>query len=294
MVPPHPGKHDRRLAGTYAPKGAPGHATGASIKANRAAGASTATAKTLTASFFYNLGSEGLSANPPTGAYTMATINQPYLNSNDHHTLVEIAAESADEQQVIEVGATVDRDGVNGTDYTHPHLFVFSWVNGVPQCYNGCGFVQYTGAGAVLAGADLSSAVGSFKEFGIEYFSGVWWISYGNNWVGYFPGSHWSGVSPAFTSINFYQQFGEVAAGSTTPCTDMGTGYPGDATHAHTGAGGAAAIGNTAYVNGPTTVNLYMRNNPSTLTQYTIYPLPNNTRSFYYGGQGWGNVVGGC
>ena len=56
-----------------------------------------------------------------------------------YHSLIELAVESLDSSQIVEVGWTVDKE-LNGDDL--PHLFVFHWVDGAPTCYNGCGFVQ--------------------------------------------------------------------------------------------------------------------------------------------------------
>lgn len=64
------------------------------------------------------------------GLFATATIAQPALATGDSHSLAELAAQSADGRQIVEVGWTVDR-GVNGDSL--PHLFVFHWVDGVPS-----------------------------------------------------------------------------------------------------------------------------------------------------------------
>ena len=58
-------------------------------------------------------------------------------------------------------------------------------------------------------------------QFAIEYYQGNWWYSYNGTWFGYLPGSVWSG---GFVQSGLVQEFGEIAAGSTQPCTDMGNG----------------------------------------------------------------------
>lgn len=148
------------------------------------------------------------------GLFATATIAQPALAAGDFHSLAELAAQSADGRQIVEVGWTVDR-GVNGDNL--PHLFVFHWVDGVPSCYNGCGYQQV--AVGVRPGSPLP--VNSTASFGIEHFQGNWWIMYANQWIGFFPDSLWGG---RYTRTGLTQWFGEVAAGSTSPCTDMGNG----------------------------------------------------------------------
>jgi hypothetical protein len=148
------------------------------------------------------------------GTYANLVIGKPYLADEDYHTLAEIAVQSADGKQIVEVGWTVDR-GVNGDE--DPHLFVYHWVDGDGACYNACGFVQYSKT--VVPGDTLP--VGVSKKFGIQFFNGAWWIAYDSEWVGYFPGDLWG---DKYTKSGLIQWFGEVAASSIKPCTDMGTG----------------------------------------------------------------------
>ena len=85
--------------------------------------------------------SSGLQYAETDGTYANLVIGKPDLAEEDYHTLAEIAVQSADGKQIVEVGWTVDR-GVNGDD--DPHLFVYHWVDGKETCYNGCGFKQYS------------------------------------------------------------------------------------------------------------------------------------------------------
>jgi hypothetical protein len=133
----------------------------------------------------------------------------------DYHSVGEIAAESADGLQIVEVGWTVD-PGLNGD--TLPHLFVFHWLDGVPTCYNGCGFVQVSTT--ITPGMALAVTT-TPQAYAIRYRLGGWWIRYQKQWVGYFPGSIWSG---SYTQLGLAQWFGEIASSSTTPCSDMGNG----------------------------------------------------------------------
>jgi hypothetical protein len=223
--------------------------------------------------FLYSVGSEETTAD---GVYVSMDVRRPTLANGDFHTLAELAVQSDDTSQTIEVGWTVDRS-VNGDD--DPHLFVFHWVNNQPTCYNTCGrFVPYKGG--VAPGDTLPT--GNLKKFGIQHNDGAWWISYDTTFVGYFLDKEWSGQGADFTQGGYFQVFGEVAAASTSPCTQMGSGSP------STDDANAARIGNMTYVNGPVDANgqplppnLYMR---STNGTYGMSPVKESTRAFRYGG----------
>jgi hypothetical protein len=180
--------------------------------------------------YFYSVGTQ---IGDSDGAYGNLSIAKPKLVTGDFHTLAEIAVQSADSSQIVEVGWNVDRV-VNGDD--DPHLFVFHWVDGKGTCYNACGYVPYTDA---KPGDTVP--YGLSKRFGIQFFGGNWWIAYDTDWIGYFPGDLWGGK---YTRSGLQQFFGEVAAGSTTPCTQMGNGD--DATDSN-----ATRWGSINQLNGP-------------------------------------------
>ena len=145
------------------------------------------------------------------GTWADITVAKPYVAPADDHTLAEIAVESTDEQQIVEVGWIV------GSGDPEPRLFVYHWVNNQETCYNGCGYVQTSTRYA--PGQKLPLGV---QEFRIQHFSGRWNLGYGGEWFGYFPDSLWGG---RYTSSGVVQWFGEVSAASTTrTCTDMGNG----------------------------------------------------------------------
>jgi hypothetical protein len=198
------------------------------------------------------------------GVSAKLTIGKPTLADGDWHTLGEVAVQSADEQQIVEVGWTVDRQ-MHGDD--DPHLFVYHWVNGKETCYNGCGFMLAKGA-SIQPGSTL--AQGTAKDFGIQHLGGYWWIAYDSEWIGGFPDSTWKG---GFTRSGLVQFFGEVASSSTKPCTQMGTGITPDTT-------GSARMYNIAYVNGPD-MNLRLLN---TSDVYAVAQTSNT--SIRYGGPG--------
>jgi hypothetical protein len=204
------------------------------------------------------------------GVAASVMIGKPRVGPNDWHSLAEIAVQSADSQQVVEVGWTVDR-ATNGDD--DPHLFVFSWVDGGPQCYNECGFVPAKGA-SIKPGDTLVS--GTAKNFGVQHINGAWWIAYDTEWIGAFTDKQWNGK---FTRSGLVQFFGEVAASSPQPCTEMGTGELG-------GSATAAKFGSVIYVNGPT-VSLNVKNigvSDEDTKIYNYYRF--SDRTFRFGGPG--------
>jgi Neprosin len=223
----------------------------------------TPSGKDSDVSFLYSVASQAASAD---GIYAAMDIKRPVLAKGDYHTLAELTAQSADSQQIVEVGWNVDR-AVNGDD--DPHLFVFHWVNGQSTCYNTCDFQPYDGG--VAPGSTLP--VDTIKKFGIQYYNGAWWVAYDTTWVGSFPDKDWTSQGVAFTKGGFFQAFGEVAAASPKPCTQMGSGLAVDDA-------GAARIGSITFVNGPTTA-MNMR---TTTDVYGMNPL--TAKTFRYGGPG--------
>jgi Neprosin len=212
---------------------------------------------------FYSYGA-GKQAAETGGVAAGITIAKPKVDSDDWHSLAEIALQSADTQQVVEVGWTVDRL-VNKDD--DPHLFVFSWVDGGPKCYNECGFVPAKGA-SIKPGDPL--ATGVTKNFGIQHIGDAWWIAYDTEWIGAFPDTNWR---VPFTKSGLVQFFGEVAASSDRPCTQMGTGVLPDTS-------AAARFSSVVYVDGPA-ISLTVR------ATNDLYPVKVLTdRTFRYGGPG--------
>ena len=151
-----------------------------------------------------------------TGAKVKLWRAGPNLDPADinSHSLQELAVQSVDGLQIVEIGWTVDRD-LNGD--VAPHLFVFHWIDGIPTCYNGCGFVQTSTQ--VMPGMRLPP--GGFSTFQIEHVGDRWELSLDGTMFGYFPDSLWSA---AFTQPLLIQTFGEVASTTTPTCNQMGTG----------------------------------------------------------------------
>lgn len=168
------------------------------------------------------------------GSWSIFSQHKPFLSPLDYHTLVEIAAMSTDTKQIVEVGWTIDR-GLNGDD--NPHLFVFTWVNRTPNCYNGCGYVQVSPT--FRPGMSVTSD-GSQHVFAIEFYQGNWWINYDGQWMGYFPESVWTSKGVSYNQAGLIEWFGEVAT-NTGSRTQMGNGIFGSVP-------GSATINNTSII----------------------------------------------
>ncbi len=199
------------------------------------------------------------------GAYMSTPVQQPAVGASDH-SLAELAVESADGKQIIEIGWRI-----YGPDGPAPRLFIFHWVNGVGTCYNtGCGYVS--NSSTITPGMALTPS-STPVQFAIEYFSGNWWYGYNGTWFGYLPGSIWSGT---FTRAGLVQPFGEVSSTSTRPCTDMGNGVIGTSAS-------AVSVTGVGYYNGTSAVNL-AKSAPEDSTLYDS--AITSTSSFRYGGPG--------
>lgn len=232
--------------------------------------------------YFYNVGRQTLTApDKSTGMTGNLRIQKPFLAAADFHSLAEIAVQSANSQQIVEVGFTVDRN-INGGS-SDPHIFVGSWVNNVFRGYNTSNpdWVDYAPNTATYPGVNINSAVGVSKQFNIQISGGNWWIGYDLQWLGYFKGSAWSGVTPAFDGGYLHQAFGEVAAASAAPCTDMGSGVLGNAT-----SGIPARLGSLNLLTTPTAENFVASVQPSSASSvYAVNQLSATTIA--YGGPGF-------
>lgn len=276
----------RPTAAGAAPKPNPGQTK---VMPTRAGQSVTTLAGT---SYFYNVGRQTLTApDKSTGMTGNLRIQKPYLAAADFHSLAELAVQSADSKQIVEVGFTVDRNVNSACTPTpackdDPYLFVGSWVNGVFRGYNSSNpdWVDYASnpVNPGPATGSVASVVNTSKQFNIQYQApGNWWIAYDSQWLGYFKASAWSGVTPAFDGGYLHQAFGEVAAASATPCTDMGNGVPGTSTTTT-----PARIGSLNLLTTATPENFVTSVQPSTASaQYAVNPL--SAMTFNYGGPGF-------
>jgi len=197
--------------------------------------------------YFYAGASQYLASTESAKSYgANLHIQLPYMDTtNDSHTLGEIAVQSHDQQQAVEIGWTHDLV-VCGAGNS-PCLFAGAWKNGVFLGYN-TQFVDWA-ATAINLGATLPT--GTPKRFLVMYDSGVWWVAYDSQWIGYFPHNTICGAAPGaltFDKFGVAQGFYEVATkttGDNTPCTDMGNGEQGNSVAGTSARVGTSALGGT-------------------------------------------------
>lgn len=204
------------------------------------------------------------------GTFADVRVEQPVVGPQDFHSNAEVAAESADGRQVVEIGWIVDHD-LNGDG--QPHLFVFHWVNGVGACYNGCGWVPLARA-PFVAGQALP--VGATMRFEIQHVTGDtpgWQLGLDAIPIGEFPDSLWNDT---YTRLGLAQWFGEVAASaSQPPCTAMGDGELASSPT-------SAQFSGIGFVNGPATnFTATVVTDPALYTVDRIAP-----DAFHFGGPG--------
>ena len=167
----------------------------------------------------YYYGSAAFTRSANGGGMTTAVARPTYVNTGGFgHSLNEIAIQAGESNvDIVELGWLVSSDQYGDVD---PHIFVFHWIGGVPQCYDGCNWQQYSNV--YFPGQNVGSLVGREIYNGYVFYEGNWWAWFDNQWLGYFPGSEWGGK---FNKSALIQWFGEVASlNGIPPKTDMGTG----------------------------------------------------------------------
>jgi hypothetical protein len=156
-------------------------------------------------------------AQPVPGAGMNMSVERPRFTGIGH-TLAEISVQGGPEDgHIVEIGWNVSAQQYNDVD---PHLFVFHWKNWTGTCYDGCGWVQTSQR--IFPGQNLSALIGTDVFVGYAYFQGNWWAWFGNEWIGYFPGTEWNGQ---YQQASLVQWFGEVASyNGIPPQLAMGAG----------------------------------------------------------------------
>jgi hypothetical protein len=196
------------------------------------------------------------------GARATFTVHAPAgVTRPGDHSLAEMAIRGRNSGDMVEAGWRTDHSGVT-------RLFVYWWRNGVPQCYNGCGF-RYRGPG-MRPGAALQPGTRLT----------IRWVFRNNRWVlivngqrsGFYPAALWGG---RFTGPRLVQVFGEVVTRSLLPCLRMGNGRPATRTN-------AAQVLGVRFVGGPEM--RLRRTTVSLLSGYSLRMI--NDRRFRYGGRG--------
>jgi hypothetical protein len=150
--------------------------------------------------------------------------------SDDGHSVAELAAESSpnsqennqeDGRDIVELGYIVSPAMYGDNE---PRLFTFYWKDGLPTCYDTCGFVSVSNPEHIVPGEPV--AIGETGTYKILHSNNAWGIYYNDNLIGDYPDTLWDGN---FTNATLEQVFGEVESTSVnTPCSQMGDGIYGN------------------------------------------------------------------
>jgi hypothetical protein len=248
------------------------------------------------------VGDNNFGADPFEGAEYFMSIQKPYhaegatspyLNNNmGQHGGFSLNEMGVRKQSTggnfndIEIGSIV-APRLNGGS-TDPHMFVFNWIDGVPDGYNLTGtFVDLSGQvglSPVGPGDSLAADIGTSQRFSIHWFDNAtsgnregWWIGYKNLWVGYYPNSTYVNAGESFTDGTVATAFGEIASFGMESCDDMGTGVL-------PSAGVGATISSFAVSGTTITPNI---TDYKVITTPTRWDLIGTTSPIYFGGPGW-------
>jgi hypothetical protein len=168
------------------------------------------------------------------GAMTLSVNDPGYSNRNaSGHSLNELSVQGPppNTNNILEIGWLVSTDMNPDSD---PHIFVFYWVNGIGQGYNGGAWQQFSSK--YYPGQNISLLKDHDVYTGYVFYQGNWWAWFDNEWLGYYPGTAWKN---AFSKSSLIQGFGEVAtawtvAPTVSPKIQMGDGlFPNEPTAAH-------------------------------------------------------------
>ncbi|HEX5798310.1 MAG TPA: neprosin family prolyl endopeptidase, partial [Candidatus Saccharimonadales bacterium] len=89
--------------------------------------------------YYYAGGSQAVVASGASATFSQASPEVNNSATSHNHSLIEMAVQSANGNQTVEVGWNVDPIMYGDSK---PHLFVFHWIDGEGTCYDACGFVQ--------------------------------------------------------------------------------------------------------------------------------------------------------
>jgi hypothetical protein len=300
---PHPSAQDKATKGFTAPKAAPPAVkfdrTGKVVESGPVARSLTTCPGTPAKCYSYVGGIQNVT-NDGAGGNHEATC--PFVKNTDYHSLSEVAVirdDGAGVRQIVELGTRKTNSG-------SCQLFVFSWKNNIPNCYDGCGWVDYAPNTTWNAGSAVTAGQQMSLRWVYDSLSSAWWAwvdpdasgPTAGDWIGSFPLSVWSGLSTPFTTANQVQWYFEVASTVVESCTDMGNG--------NQGSGGAAASPRPAFIASASyhTAGAFANASlgyyviPSGSAQWT-QNTP-SVRTFYGGGPGWNSAgtavgsVGSC
>jgi hypothetical protein len=172
--------------------------------------------------------SQNYSATPSEGGVINLPITKPTLLPTDYHSLTEFTVGTADGQQLVEIGTTVDLL-VCGSAANTPCLFTFTWRNGVPNPAGYNGATPLVGCAPYCMGSPVSALVGTTKSFVIQHLTTPipgWYLAFDGAWRAVWEDTNWTGATPPATFVTSEQSiaFGEIAAGNTPTQTDIASG----------------------------------------------------------------------
>jgi hypothetical protein len=200
---------------------------------------------------------------------------QPTVPSTDYHSLAELSVETADSQQIVEVGWMVNPK-LQGDAL--PHLFVFHWVDGKPTCYDGCGWEQVSQTRYPGMIVELTREP---QQVIFRYLNSAWWVWYQSEWIGFFPVDLWE---QPFANGGLIQWFGEVA-GAQQPTSEMGDGLLALQTN--------AAFMSNLQVEDASGEGQTASASPNTITDPGVYELNMADAGLSFGGPGY-NAAAAC
>lgn len=232
------------------------------------------------------------------GVTSVSTANRvaiPSLDQADNpgHTLGEMSYQNGND--IVEIGWNRDR-GLYGETYPTltTRLFVFAWYDngagGKTGCgYNGgCGYTDYV-PNTTNAGSDISAANGAQKQMQIVQSGGRIWLFYDTNWIGSYPQNLTHGRS--FTTANFIQTFGEIAAQHNPTCTDMGNSWLANGSNTYPTSGADFTSLNEA-TGGSYSLVAYTNHYATDATKWN--EVNKSTGTILYGGPGYSPNPGAC
>jgi hypothetical protein len=230
---------------------------------------------------------------------------QPFVDSTDTgsgsaaFSLAQLSASNIT-TGALELGWIVAPSTYN--DF-NPHLFVFTRYKESNGYLHTCLIIKDQGAWkcldennqktptdfvatktdpSYLPGATVE--VNTLKSYAVEHKQGNWWIWYKDDYIGFFPDSHWN---TTFTQITDMVWQGEVVSYHSPPCEDMGNGIRGSEY-------GSAVIDDMKYIiyDGQTPISATAHLDTDNLSSYydaghfAYYPpdQQNTFRGFTYGG----------
>jgi len=199
---------------------------------------------------------------------------EPTVPPADSHSLAEMSVESADSEQIVEVGWIVDPE-LEGDGL--PRLFVYHWVDGTPTCYDGCGWEQVSQTrypGMIVA------LTREPQQVIFRFINSAWWVWYQSEWIGFFPVDLWEAD---FASAGLIQWFGEVA-GTEQPRSQMGDGLLGSQVN--------AAFMSDLLVEDASGESQMAVVSLSTVTDPGVYEVNVSDAGFLFGGPGYGSASG--